>query len=82
VDVSAGGLRASFPPVPSLHPGEDIRFELSLGGATPLTGPGPMRLSGQGTVLRVAPASSDREVAVRFAAPLTLLEGFPAISVF
>lgn len=77
LDVSAGGVRASFPSRPGFRRGQAVRFELAVGEdrRERRSGPPAIRLEGQGTVLRVErDGENGQVVAVRFQAPLSLLE--------
>jgi hypothetical protein len=77
LDVSAGGARVALPVRPSFREGQPLRFELRVGGP-PVT-----RLTGRGTILRIrAVGEAEQEIAVRFEAPLAVLEAFPAVSAF
>jgi hypothetical protein len=77
LDVSAGGVRACFQSRPAFRRGQAIRFELAVGDERKdrRGGPPAIRLEGQGTVLRVEhDGERGQLVAVRFQAPLSLLE--------
>jgi hypothetical protein len=84
VDVSAGGVRAAFPPEAPFRRGQVVRFELTVAAGRTSSSPPPVRLTGGGRVLRVRRPrrGGDREVALAFDAPLAVHEAFPLFSVY